>query len=88
MRFPQFTRLQHDLQHSYGIGLLVGQFERVSALPTTRRSYVHIRQYLPKRRSMAHITQRHCNRIARKLNTRPRKRLGFLTPEECYENKL
>ena len=47
-----------------------------------------IRQYLPKRRSMAHITQRHCNRIAHKLNSRPRKRLGFLTPEECYENKL
>lgn len=47
-----------------------------------------IRQYLPKRQSMAHITQRHCNRIARKLNTRPRKRLGFLTPEECYEKRL
>ncbi len=44
-----------------------------------------IRQYLPKRHSMAHITQRHCSRIAQKLNNRPRKRLGFLTPKECYE---
>ena len=44
-----------------------------------------IRQYLPKRQSMAHITQRHCSRIAHKLNNRPRKRLGFLTPKECYE---
>ena len=43
-----------------------------------------IRQYLPKRKSMAHITQRHCSRIAQKLNTRPRKRLGYRTPEECY----
>jgi IS30 family transposase len=43
-----------------------------------------IRQYLPKRMSMAHITQRHCSRIAHKLNTRPRKRLGFRTPEDCY----
>ena len=43
-----------------------------------------IRQYLPKRTSMAHITQRTCHRIAQKLNTRPRKRLGFRTPEECY----
>ena len=43
-----------------------------------------IRQYLPKRQSMAHITQRHCSRIAHKLNTRPRKRLGYRTPEECY----
>jgi IS30 family transposase len=44
-----------------------------------------IRQYLPKRKSMAHITQRHCNRIAAKLNNRPRKRLGYRTPKECYE---
>ena len=44
-----------------------------------------IRQYLPKRVSMAHLTQQHCNRIATKLNRRPRKRLGYRTPEECYE---
>src|SRR5256712_6918077 len=25
-----------------------------------------------------------CHRIAAKLNTRPRKRLGYRTPEECY----
>lgn len=43
-----------------------------------------IRQYLPKNKSMAHITQTDCDRIARKLNSRPRKRLGFRTPEECY----
>ncbi len=43
-----------------------------------------IRQYLPKRTSMAHITQHACNRIAHKLNNRPRKRLGYRTPEECY----
>ncbi len=43
-----------------------------------------IRQYLPKRQSMAHLTQHDCNRIAAKLNRRPRKRLGFRTPEECY----
>ena len=43
-----------------------------------------VRQYLPKRQSMAHLTQHDCNRIAAKLNRRPRKRLGFQTPEECY----
>jgi len=43
-----------------------------------------IRQYLPKRTSMAHITQRDCDAIAAKLNSRPRKRLGYRTPEECY----
>jgi len=44
-----------------------------------------IRQYLPKGRSMKHLTQHDCNAIARQLNQRPRKRLGFRTPEECYE---
>jgi IS30 family transposase len=43
-----------------------------------------IRQYLPKRTSMAHVTQRDCNRIAKKLNTRPRKRYGYDTPEERF----
>ena len=43
-----------------------------------------IRQYLPKRHSMARLTQHGCNRIAARLNRRPRKRLGYRTPEECY----
>ena len=43
-----------------------------------------IRQYLPKGESMADLTQQDCNRLASKLNTRPRKRLGYRTPEECY----
>jgi IS30 family transposase len=43
-----------------------------------------IRQYLPKGRSMAGLSQHQCNAIARKLNTRPRKRLGFRTPLECF----
>ncbi len=44
-----------------------------------------IRQYLPKGQSMAQLTQQDCNAIARQLNRRPRKRLGYRTPEECYE---
>ncbi len=43
-----------------------------------------LRQYLPKRQTMAHLTQHDCNQIATKLNRRPRKRLGYRTPEECY----
>ncbi len=43
-----------------------------------------IRQYLPKGVSMAGVTQHQCNAIARRLNTRPRKRLGFRTPLECF----
>ena len=43
-----------------------------------------IRQYLPKRTSMAHLTQHDCDVIAAKLNNRPRKRLDYRTPEECF----
>jgi transposase, IS30 family len=43
-----------------------------------------IRQYLPKVKSMALLTQQDCDDIAKKLNTRPRKRYGFKTPEELF----
>ncbi|MDY0341432.1 MAG: IS30 family transposase [Coriobacteriia bacterium] len=43
-----------------------------------------VRQYLPKRTSMTHVDQAECDAIAAKLNSRPRKRLGYKTPEECY----
>jgi IS30 family transposase len=43
-----------------------------------------LRLYLPKGASMAGLSQQQCNAIARKLNTRPRKRLGFRTPLECF----
>src|SRR5215203_2769912 len=43
-----------------------------------------LRQYLPKGESMAGLSQPQCDAIARRLNTRPRKRLGFRTPLECF----
>ena len=43
-----------------------------------------IRQYIPKRSCMKNINQNDCDRIAYKLNTRPRKRLGYKTPYEVY----
>lgn len=46
-----------------------------------------LRQYLPKRKSMRSVTQSDCTRIARRLNQRPRKRLGYRTPEECFYGK-
>ena len=41
-----------------------------------------IRQYLPKGKSMANLTQKQCDAIAHKLNTRPRKRYNYETPEQ------
>ena len=41
-----------------------------------------IRQYLPKHSDMARLTQRGCDAIARALNSRPRKRHGYRTPQQ------
>ena len=43
-----------------------------------------IRQYLPKTESMEDLTQQQCDRIANALNSRPRKRFKYKTPEEMY----
>jgi len=43
-----------------------------------------IRQYLPRGCSMATLTQQQCDRIAKQLNQRPRKRHHYKTPEEVY----
>jgi IS30 family transposase len=44
-----------------------------------------IRQYIAKRSSMKSVTQSQCSAIARKLNNRPRKRHGFLSPLEMLD---
>jgi IS30 family transposase len=41
-----------------------------------------IRQYLPKGKSMRYVTEEYVHAIEKSLNTRPRKRYGFRTPEE------
>lgn len=41
-----------------------------------------IRQYLPKGKSLRHVTQARLNRIAAELNNRPRKRLGWKSPAQ------
>ncbi len=43
-----------------------------------------IRQYLPKGSCFKQLTQRQCNEIERELNDRPRKVLGFSTPNEAH----
>ena len=45
-----------------------------------------IRQYIPKGEDLKPLTQRDCTTIAENLNNRPRKRLGFKTPNEVYYN--
>jgi len=46
-----------------------------------------IRQYLPKHRSLRKLTDAQLRRIEHRLNHRPRKCLGYLTPYEVSFNK-
>lgn len=43
-----------------------------------------VRQFLPKKTNFLHVTTQQLQRIEDLLNTRPRKVLGFLTPQEVF----
>jgi IS30 family transposase len=45
-----------------------------------------IRQYFPKSRDFTTITQQEIYHAMKRLNNRPRKRLGFLTPAQVFFN--
>jgi IS30 family transposase len=45
-----------------------------------------LRQYFPKGTDLSALTQRQLDRVARELNERPRKTLGFLTPAQKLEH--
>ena len=47
-----------------------------------------LRQYFPKGTSLATVTQADLDRVATKLNTRPRKALGYRTPATVLEQVL
>ena len=43
-----------------------------------------IRQYIPKKASMGLVTQAYCDAMAHRLNSRPRKRHGYISPYEVF----
>lgn len=47
-----------------------------------------IRQYLPKGTSFDTLTQEELDRIVEKINNRPRKALGYRTPNEVFSERL
>jgi IS30 family transposase len=47
-----------------------------------------LRQYFPKGTNLSHFSQAHLNRVALRLNQRPRKTLGFETPADRLQAVL
>lgn len=47
-----------------------------------------VRQYIPKKRPLSTVTEDELKMIENKLNNRPRKRLGFRTPNEVFHESL
>lgn len=56
--------------------------------PTNENTNGLIRQYLPKGMDLSAISQRRLTEIGTALNTRPRKCLNFLTPEEVLKQEI
>lgn len=47
-----------------------------------------LRQYIPKKRPLSTVTEEELRMIENRLNSRPRKRLGFKTPKEVFYESL
>jgi transposase, IS30 family len=56
--------------------------------PTNENLNGLVRQYLPKGTDMTLYDQDDLDEIAKSLNQRPRKILGFLTPEQVYMQEI
>ena len=78
--FHQYKKVEQATQCPYYFANPHHSWER----GTNENTNGLIRQYLVKGTSMEGLTQQRCDTIATKLNTRPRKRLDYKTPEECF----
>jgi IS30 family transposase len=78
--FHGYRRIERALETSVYFALPHHAWER----GTNENTNGLIRQYLPKGMPLDDLAQSTCTRIAKTLNNRPRKRLGFKTPNEIY----
>jgi IS30 family transposase len=73
-----------ELEEKLGIKVYFAQPYHSWERGTNENTNGLIRQYLPKGSCFKELTQKRCNEIERELNDRPRKVLGFSTPNEAY----
>jgi len=56
--------------------------------PTNENTNGLLRQYFPKGKDLSSYSQQYWTKVAEELNNRPRKSLGFRTPDEAMAEKL
>ena len=78
--FHGYRRIEQALDISVYFALPHHAWER----GTNENTNGLVRQYLPKGTPLDDLKQSACTQIAKALNNRPRKRLGYKTPNEIY----
>ena len=71
-----------EIEHAHGVQIYFATPYHSWERGTNENTNGLIRQYIPKGKDMKSVNQRECDKIARKLNNRPRWRLGYETPVE------
>jgi IS30 family transposase len=79
--FQDYARIEEALDATFYFATPHHAWER----GTNENTNGLIRQYVPKGTSLADLTGADCAAITAALNTRPRKRLNYKTPEECFD---
>lgn len=81
--FAEHERIAKDLQTDVFFAHTYSSWERA----TNENTNGLIRQYFPKKKSFASITDQEIERAQRRLNNRPRKCLDFKTPNQVFFNR-
>ena len=81
--FHDYEKIEAGLKIDFYFATPHHAWERGS----NEKTYGLLMQYLSKGTDLAGLTQSQCNRLAAILNNRPRRRLGYRTPNEVYYSR-
>jgi IS30 family transposase len=80
--FAQHQRIAEQLQADFYFAHPYSSWER----GLNENTNGLVRQYFPMKSDFSKITDRQINKVVERLNNRPRKTLGYKTPNEVFFN--